>query len=168
MSPKRSAWSRSTKPCLNSSSTARKRTITSSRSAEVGGQAAERDLPDPGQLVDQLGDRLGDREPHRVDVEQVDERLRTRRERPDRGALQTAHAGALEQVGDQAGEALVGPDQAREREIGVVGEPAEDLGDVLERLALDQPRQQQVALFPQRELVVEVDVVGAGQQAARS
>ena len=123
--------------------------------------------PTLGQLVDQLGDRLGDGEPDRVDVEQVDDRFRTWRERPDRGALETPHAGAFEQIGDQAVEPLVGPHQARERQIGLVGEPAEDLGDVLERLALDQPRQQQVALFPQRQLVVEIDVVGTGQQAAR-
>ena len=39
-------------------------------------------------------------------------------------------------------------------------------GDVLERLALDEAGEQQVALFPQGELLVEVAVVGAGQQSA--
>ena len=37
-------------------------------------------------------------------------------------------------------------------------------GRVLERLALDQAGEQQVALGPQRQLVVEVEVVVAGQQ----
>src|SRR5688572_25075599 len=134
---------------------------------EVGRQVAERDAADAGQLVDELGDRLCHREAHRVDVEQVDERFGARRQRPNRGALQTPHAGALEQVGGELGEALVGPDEAREREVGVVGEAVEHLGDVFERLALDQARQQQVALLPQGELVVEVAVVGAREQAAR-
>ena len=48
-------------PCLNSSSTARKRTITSSRSTSAVGEPAERDAPDARQLVDQLGDRVGAR-----------------------------------------------------------------------------------------------------------
>ena len=39
-------------------------------------------------------------------------------------------------------------------------------GRVLERLALEQPGQQQVALLPQRQLLVELDVVAAGQQPA--
>ena len=39
-------------------------------------------------------------------------------------------------------------------------------GHVLERLALEQAGQEQVALLPEGELLVEVDVVAAGQQAA--
>ena len=40
-------------------------------------------------------------------------------------------------------------------------------GDVLERLALEQAGEQQVALLPERELLVEVDVVSTGQQSPR-
>ena len=47
-----------------------------------------------------------------------------------------------------------------------VGQARQHPRRVLERLALEQAGQQQVALLPQRELVVEVDVVVAGQQAA--
>ena len=54
-----------------------------------------------------------------------------------------------------------GPTRRGNEQVGLVGEAAEDLGDVLERLALDQARQQQVALLPQCELLVEVAVVGA-------
>ena len=68
--------------------------------------------------------------------------------------------------GTSAVEALVGADLAGEAAVGVVGQPAEHAGDVLERLALEQPGEQQVALLPQRQLVVEVDVVAARQQPA--
>ena len=43
---------------------------------EAVGQPAERDAPDAGQLVDQLGHRVGDAGAHRGDVEQVDDRHR--------------------------------------------------------------------------------------------
>ena len=39
-------------------------------------------------------------------------------------------------------------------------------GDVLERLALEQAGEQQITLFPERELLVEVDVVATRKQAA--
>jgi hypothetical protein len=68
-------------------------------------------------------------------------------------------------IGHDVGEALVGTDHPRERQIGVVGQLREDLGDVLEGLRLEQTGEQHVALFPQRELVVEVDVGGIRQQA---
>ena len=59
-----------------------------------------------------------------------------------------------------------GPTRAREAAAGLVGERAEQAGDVLERLALEQPGEQQVALLPQGELVVEVDGRRTRQQAA--
>ena len=58
------------------------------------------------------------------------------------------------------------PGGARVRPAGVVGQAAEHGGDVLERLALEQAGEQQVALLPEGQLLVEVDVVAAGQQAA--
>ena len=57
------------------------------------------------------------------------------------------------------------PDGARHRQSGAVTELVERAGRVLERLALEQAGDQQVALFPQRQLLVEVDVVAARQQA---
>ena len=76
MSPKVSAWSSSTRPCLNSSSTARKRTMTSSRSTRPSVRRRKRDAPDPRQLVDQLGDRVGHADADRGDVGEVDRRHR--------------------------------------------------------------------------------------------
>ena len=59
-----------------------------------------------------------------------------------------------------------GPAVAWETAVGIVGQSAEHAGDVLERLALQQPGQQQVALLPQGQLVVEIDVVATRQQPA--
>jgi hypothetical protein len=98
-------------------------------------------------------------------VEHVDGRLRPRREGSDGGVAETLEAGALEQVGHQRREALIRADLTGEAAVGIVGQAAEDRGDVLECLALEQPGEQQVALFPQRQLLVEVDVGPAGQQA---
>ena len=39
---------------------------------QAAGEPAERDAPDPRQLVEQLGDRVGHAGPDRGDVEQVD------------------------------------------------------------------------------------------------
>ena len=63
-------------------------------------------------------------------------------------------------------EALVGPHDPGEAEPGRVRQPVEHLGDVLERLALDQSGEQQIALLPQGELVVDVAVTLVGQEAA--
>ena len=74
---------------------------------------------------------------------------------------------AVEQVGRHVVEALVGTDLAGHALRRRLGERAEHRRDVLERLALEQPGEQQVAFLPQRQLVVEVDVVATGQQPAR-
>jgi hypothetical protein len=54
---------------------------------------------------------------------------------------------------------------ARERAAGLLGQAVQGGGRVLERLALEQLGEQQVALLPEAELVVEVDVTDAGEQA---
>ena len=73
---------------------------------------------------------------------------------------------AREQVGREADEALLETGGARVRPSGLGGEAVEDRGDVLERLALEQAGEQQVALLPERELLVEIDVVATREQAA--
>ena len=73
---------------------------------------------------------------------------------------------AFQQIGHQLVEALLRPGSSRETAIGLVGQPVEHAGHVLERLALQQPCQQQVALLPQGQLVVEIDVVTTRQQSA--
>ena len=72
-----------------------------------------------------------------------------------------------EQVGREAEEALL---DARRPWIGPTrlrAQTVEDRRDVLERLALEEPREQLVALLPERQLLVEVDVVAPGEQATR-
>ena len=58
-----------------------------------------------------------------------------------------------------------GPATRGEGAARLVGQALERDGGVLERLALDEPGEEQVALRPEGQLVVEVDVVVAGQQA---
>ena len=92
----------------------------------------------------------------------------------DRAQERGAQVGgdALEDVGRELDEALVGPGDARERPAGTIRQGVQRDGRVLERLALDQPGEQQVALGPQRQLLVEVEVVvaraAAGGSSARS
>ena len=52
----------------------------------------------------------------------------------------------------------------RGNERAASARPAQDGGRVLERLALEQAGQEQVALLPEGQLLVEVDVVAARQQ----
>ena len=168
-----SAWSSSTRPCLNSSSTARKRTMTSSRSTSDAGEAAERDAPDAGQLVDQLA------RPRRPRWPGSGRRGRGRPAAPAsasiarrKARLQVVGRDAGEQVGRRARRSAPRGRRVRgKRAAGLVGQPRERGGGVLERLALEQAGEQQVALLPQRQLVVEVDVVvaraAAGGPSAR-
>ena len=60
-----------------------------------------------------------------------------------------------------------GPGAARDRAAALDEPRVQHLRRVLERLAVEQPREQQVALLEPRQLLVEVDVVAAGQQAPR-
>ena len=99
--------------------------MTSRRSTSAAGEAGERDAPDTRQLVDQLGDGVGDADADRGDVEQVDPSApacgvsaRDRRHRAGACGVEPC-----EQVGRQAGEALVGADTPGEAAVGVVGEP---------------------------------------------
>ena len=80
-------------------------------------------------------------------------------------SIAQAHQGQPgERIGRQSGEALVRPDPAGEATPRFVGQRAEQAGDVLERLALQQAGQQEVALLPKGQLVVELDVGAAGEQ----
>ena len=134
---------------------------------ERAGERAERDAPDPGQLVDAARSTAS--------VTLTPDRARRGRgrpagtgfgrDRPEERGPQVVGGDAGEQVGREVEEPLLEPGGAgaasgRPRRPG---RPSTG-GGVLERLALEQAGQQQVALLPQRQLVVEVDVVVAGQQ----
>ena len=87
---------------------------------------------------------------------------------PQERRVQLLGRDALEQVGHEARRTARRARRARGKERSASSaKPREDRGDVLERLALEQPGEQQVALLPQRQLVVEVDVVATGQQPPR-
>ena len=157
----------STRPCLNSSSSGQEADDDLQPLDQPVGQAAEGDAADPGQLVDQLGHRLGHRQPDGGDVGEVDLRHRPRASWPaGRRRRTSSRRDALQQVRRQGDEALLGPDPAGERARGLVGQAAQHAGRVLERLALEEAGQQQVALLPQGQLLVEVDVLAVGQQPA--
>ena len=133
---------------------------------ELCGQPPERDLAGTGQFVEELGDGIGHGDLDRVDVKQVDNRLRPRRERLDRSVLESLDARAFEHVGQDAVKPFVGADDTGKALVRLVGEPSEDAGDVFERLGFEQSGEQHVALFPQRQFIVEVDIASVWQQPA--
>src|SRR5205085_71737 len=85
---------------------------------------------------------------------------------PDEGRGQVAGGDAGKQVGGDVEEALLEPGQPGMRAPSGPGQAVELGGRVLERLALEEASQQQVALLEQ-QLLVEVGGVAPGQQAPR-
>jgi tryptophanyl-tRNA synthetase len=129
-------------------------------------EPGEADPTDTWQFIDELGDRIGDAGPDRGDMEQIDARHRAWGRGAEKGGANAMTRHTLEQIGHQALEAVVRARLPRKGAIGLVGQTREDRGDVFEGLALEQPGQQQIALLPERELVVEIDVVAPGEQTA--
>ena len=86
-------------------------------------------------------------------------------DRPEERVAQLVGGDAGQQVGRQVGERLLQPGPPGDRALGQRGEPGQLGGGVLERLALEQAGQEQVALLPDGQLLVELDVLAAGQQA---
>ena len=97
---------------------------------------------------------------------EVDFRRRFGGDRPHERVPQVTCSDALQQIGHHIEKALLEADQSRQRAVGVDHEALERRGCVFERLALEQSRQQQIALLEQPQLFVEVDVVAPGQQTA--
>ena len=84
-----------------------------------------------------------------------------------RAALRSAsEPDPFERVGDEGPERLLGARDAGQAAVGDPHEGAERVGRVLERLALEQPRQEQVAFLEAQQLLVELEVLGAGEQPA--
>ena len=136
----------------------------SSRSTKPWVSCRKVDAPDLRELVDELRDRVGDARPDRRDVVEVDTRHRLRRRGAEERRPQPIGGDAREEVGREVEEALLEPSSARVRPSRLGGEAIEHRGDVLERLALEQAGEQQIALFPEGELLVEVDVVAPGSR----
>src|SRR5690606_33321863 len=133
---------------------------------EVGGQLPEGGPPHPGQLLEQLGDGVGDRGPDRGDVVELDPRRRLGGDRPQVGPAQVLGRDAGQHVGRQPHEALVDADRAADAPARLGGHGRQRDRRLLEGLALDEAVEQEVALLPQRQLVVDVHVVALRQQAA--
>ena len=75
-------------------------------------------------------------------------------------------ADPLERVGHQAAVGLLGAGGAGHAALGAAHAGLERRGRVLERLALEQAGEEQVALLEAEQLLVELGVVEAGEQAA--
>ena len=94
----------------------------------------------------------------------VDPRHRLGLDGAQERVAQLVRRGGGEQVGQEAEELVVDTGGAGVRASGLVGDRGHGDRGVLERLALDEPGQQQVPLLPEGQLVVEVDVAVAGEQ----
>ena len=133
---------------------------------EIGGQPSERDATNPRQFIDEFGQGVGDvgfDDPH---VEQIDLGLGFGCGGPQVGRVNVLGLHPFQEVGHQFGEPFVGSAHPRVTTIGVVGQGGEDPADVLERLALEQPGEEQVAFFPQGKFFVEIDVLATRKKSA--
>ncbi len=97
----------------------------------------------------------------------VDRHRRYGREDPERSCAQRVGAHALERVGFEEAVRLLGAGATRHAALGASDARLQGAGSILERLALEQPRKQQVALLEAEQLLVELDVFEAGQEAPR-
>jgi tryptophanyl-tRNA synthetase len=131
---------------------------------ELRREPAERDLAGAGEFVEELRDGISHGDLDRVDVEQVDDRLRPRRERLDRRVLKALHARAFEHVRQHIVESFVGADDTGKGLVRLVSEPGEHASHVFEGFGFEQSGEQHVALFPQCQLIIQVDVAGVREQ----
>ena len=73
---------------------------------------------------------------------------------------------AVERIGHERAERLLGADGAGQAAVGAGDEAGDGVGRVLERLALEQAGEQQVAGLEPQQLLVELGVAEVGQEAA--
>ena len=133
--------------------------------AGTGREVAEADRARRGQQREHRVDRVAHAGPDRRDVVGAHLRLDLGREAALGRGQEHVERDALERVRRQRSERLFGAGGARNRPRGLGDARVEDLRRVLERLALEQPREQQIALLEPQQLLVDVDVLAAGQQA---
>ncbi len=88
------------------------------------------------------------------------------REHAQRGGAQRVEPHALQRVGHHPAVGLLGTGGAGHAAVGPAHPAFEGAGGVLERLALEQPGQEEVALLEAQQLLVELEVLDAGEQAA--
>ena len=124
----------------------------------VAGDEPEGDELALREMIEHDDDRVGDTRPDRRDVIGVDDRRELRGQRPAGRRQQLLGPDPFERIGDQRPERLLGP-AARAtirstRRISAENAPRR----VLERLALEQAGEQQVALLEAQQVLVEVEV----------
>jgi len=128
-------------------------------------QSSEGDPPEARELVDQFLDGLADTHPDAVDVVHAHDRDRFGCHRSDVRGSHIVDVDALEKVWREFEVLLIeaGPPWDAQRRI--VEEVGENVGRVLERLAIEEPCDEEIAFLPQGELVVEVDIGVLGQES---
>ena len=113
----------------------------------TGGERPEAHGLGLGQQPQHRLDRVADAGPHRGDVLGVDHHLGHRGEHPERGRLQRLGAHPFERIGLQEAVRLLRTGAPRNTALGAADARVERGGRVLERLALEQAGEQQVALL---------------------
>jgi tryptophanyl-tRNA synthetase len=128
------------------------------------GEPPERHPSHPRKLVDQFFAGFDDADPDVVDVIDAHDRLGSRSHRPQVRGLDVLKIDADEQIRCNLHEPLVETGPAWRRQHRRVEEEPENLCCILESLAVEQSCDQQIALLPERELVVQIDVGILGQE----
>ena len=125
------------------------------------------DRPIAGRRIVELGDRVGHGDRVHRHVVEIDRRHRALGGGPQEGGGHLIGGHPLEEVGSVGLEVRVDPGAAGDRSGRLFHQQGEAVGGGGVGLALEQAGQQQVALLPADQLLVGVDVVAPGQEAAR-
>ena len=131
---------------------------------QVPGQVAEGNRASSGNLVDQGSHRVGHTDSDGGDVFGVDMERGPGRQGPEAGRTDVVDRDPFEDVRGQVKKAVLDPGLPGPRQGRVGGQATQHDRRVLERLALQQPGQQEVPLLPQAELVVLVHAPVGRQQ----
>ena len=112
-------------------------------------------------------DRVAHTRADRRDVHRLNFFGELRRETSSRRREEGFQRNPFEGVRGQRSERFLGPGRARDRAARTLQLLAHDASRVLERLALEQAREQEVALLESHQLFVEIDVLAPREEAPR-
>ena len=140
--------------------------MTSSFSRHAVRELAELHRAPLGQEREHRVDRVAHARADRRDVRRSELPRRPWARGPCGAAARSAfERDAFERVGRERAERFLRPGRARHRTARGLQPLAHDARRVLERLALEQAREQQVALLEAHQLFVEIDVLAAREEA---
>ena len=105
--------------------------------------------PSAGSLAHQFLERVGHAGPDRGHVFGVDPGQRLRGQQLHQGLAEVRRRHAFQGVGGQLQEPLLQPGSSGDRELGRVHQAVHGKRSVLERLAFEQPSQEEVPLLPE-------------------